>query len=1078
MVIDFSTTDLREAPVLVLRNLDETAIQVLGYAFGLRAELNYNEISTIEFSIPEHVDSAKTQGYELVSGKRIVDLLGWGQFYLVDPEITNDGVREIKQCKAYSLEYEFTKKKISLPEGTYEFWNPAAGTESILSIILEYMPSWSVGEVDPVLIGKYRTFDVSDSNIYDFIKSTLQDSYSCIFEFDTYRRRVNVKHVDTDATQSAVYLSLDNLAKEIKISEDSDNIYTVLDVNGAEDVDIRSVNPIGTNKIYNLDYFMNTGHFSQEMIDKWTAWKTTLANYRETYYIKTIERELKISEIALAQAKVDEKRDIELANLYNIQSTYIELATSLGSREFYVGLSGASNGRSEVSGGGYQRIKVTAWYINNGDTYADNSAAITFPTATSDWFKTTGSGNQQVVPTIYWNLYIDTDSQHPIAYGSMGQGQILSGGTYSIPAHTVQAVFANLNISDADAKQNAIDSFHALNKLDTYRVQIDSKEAEIASDEADIQTLEAERDALRADLTAINQACAFSSFFTSAELLILDRYFIEDSISESSFVLAPASTYTNADVYEGGGQDEFVFEDGAVTQTDIATGHLILKIAGGTLEVDGVLSSEAGVISAVIEINGTSAVLTALLSGNGDYNGATITASGTLNGYTASDTDVDIQFTSDDIYVTWNNSTYAQRSVEFDLYDYGMDVLQKLAWPSYTFDVSSANFFALDDFKSFVDSIGLGKRIYLDDGKSTKTPIVTGVSVDFDNLESFTLQFSSTYNLSDPSFHLVDLLEKSVSMGKTVDMSKFSYNAFIDSGANTAVKQFMDSSLDVAKNSIISSSGQEIIWNGSGIRCRKSNGNGGYYPEEIAIINNSIVFTDDQWRSAKMGIGKFNDPNLGTTWGIAAPSIVGTMIAGNNLIIESAKKDGTTAVFRVDGDGAVLYNSKFEIANAHRHIILDPEVGIAIGEYPVIDGNGDVDIGTVQDPGNAKFWVDANGNVYMRGTLEACDGTFTGSINWKHQGNTATIEFTNGSAGGSSITDLIQLDSSVGILINAGTNIRIHAGGTSWQDGDLWLQNLPTDIHILKPGSTAQSYSYCTLYEYVYYVIHGSYPSQ
>ncbi|MBR1948992.1 MAG: ribonuclease J, partial [Alphaproteobacteria bacterium] len=43
--------------------------------------------------------------------------------------------------------------------------------------------SWSVGTVDSSLIGKYRTYEVSEENLYNFIKNTLQQSYSCIFDF-------------------------------------------------------------------------------------------------------------------------------------------------------------------------------------------------------------------------------------------------------------------------------------------------------------------------------------------------------------------------------------------------------------------------------------------------------------------------------------------------------------------------------------------------------------------------------------------------------------------------------------------------------------------------------------------------------------------------------------------------------------------------------------------------------------------------------------------------------------------------------------------------------------------------------
>ena len=61
-----------------------------------------------------------------------------------------------------------------------------------------------------------------------------------------------------------VYLSTNNLIKEIDIKENTDDLITALDVYGADGVDIRSVNPMGTNRIYNLDEYMNTEYFSEE----------------------------------------------------------------------------------------------------------------------------------------------------------------------------------------------------------------------------------------------------------------------------------------------------------------------------------------------------------------------------------------------------------------------------------------------------------------------------------------------------------------------------------------------------------------------------------------------------------------------------------------------------------------------------------------------------------------------------------------------------------------------------------------------------------------------------------------------
>lgn len=225
---------------------------------------------------------------------RIVELQNIGQFVLVNPKETGDGVKKTKACKGYSLEYEFTFKKLSLASATYNFWNPVTPDSTLLGIILELMPSWSIGSIDSNLVGKYRTFEVSDENLYNFIKGTIQTSYNCIFDFDTYNRRINVKDASSTVPTNPIYISNANLAKEITVEENTESIVTRLDVNGADGVNIRDVNPSGTNQIINLDYFMNADNFNQALIDKYYAWKESYANYQLPYYNLSVEYVLQI----------------------------------------------------------------------------------------------------------------------------------------------------------------------------------------------------------------------------------------------------------------------------------------------------------------------------------------------------------------------------------------------------------------------------------------------------------------------------------------------------------------------------------------------------------------------------------------------------------------------------------------------------------------------------------------------------------------------------------------------------------------------------------------------------------------
>ena len=324
MVVDFAKVNVKEQPLLILQNMDDTPIGVLKYAFNVEADLCYNEVSTLSFELPGYVDGKQTPNYEKVVGMRIIDLKDYGRFLLVDPKTESDGVREVKSCTAYSLEYEFTFKKLVLTAGTYNLWNPIAPNDTIIGMILELMPSWKIGQVDATLIDKYRTFDDSgDQNIYNFIKSDLQESYGCVFDFDTYNRLIYVRDIANEPETTPVLFSMDNLIKEVSVEEDTESIVTQLSVYGADNVDIRSVNQMGTTSLINLDYFMTHDYFSQDIINKYEDWKETFQSYQRSYFNLTVEEALKTAQLLTEQAAITTLEG-ELKSLENIQATTIQ----------------------------------------------------------------------------------------------------------------------------------------------------------------------------------------------------------------------------------------------------------------------------------------------------------------------------------------------------------------------------------------------------------------------------------------------------------------------------------------------------------------------------------------------------------------------------------------------------------------------------------------------------------------------------------------------------------------------------------------------------------------------------------
>ena len=863
MVVDFSKLDLREPPTLILKNTTGTPIGVLGYAMHISADIKYDETSVIEFELPAWVDGKPTPHYDAVIGMRVVDLQDVGQFILVNPKETGDGVKKIKACKGYSLEYEFTFKKLSLSSATYNFWNPVTPDSTLLGIILEMMPSWHVGSIDSALVGKYRTFEVSDENLYNFIKGTAQNSYNCIFDFDTYNRRINVKDASSTVATNPVYISNTNLAKEISVEENTENIVTRLDVNGAEGVNIRDVNPSGSNQIVNLDYFMNTDNFTQALIDKYYAWKESYENYQLPYYNLSVEYALQIM-----------RKTTEQAALVELESER---------------------------------------------TVLENEQAV-------------------IIQGIARDLKPQSD-------------------------------------------------------LDDVNTRLATKQEEINAKAAEIKEIEAQAAEIYSELVTINKATNFQSYFTAEEYLQIDRYLKDDAVSESSFVAQTTDSYQDDDAGNAISEKTIAVSGASITFVTNTRDKDIYDIKGGRITADFI---DAEIISAAFEKSpNDSFVMTAYLgagtAGERTFPKGCISLTGTVSAVSSdmatdeevgglkTGTELNITIAEGYLYFTMNTSEYEKRAVAWDLFEYGREILEKISQPSYTFSITGANFLCLDDFVKFKNQLKHGQKIYVGIGEDeTLSPICVGVKFSYDDLTELTLEFSDTYISGDSSFLLADLLEQSVSMGKNVELSKYTYSAFMDSGASTKVKDFMSAALDVSKNAIMSSKEQAISWGDSGIRLRKwaNDLRTEYDPKQVWLNNNSILMTSDNWSTAELAIGNFYDENLGDCWGVVAPNIVGTLLAGSNLVIESAKEDGGVAVFKVDAEGCTLHNSNFSITNedTNTHILLDPMHGMMIGKYPLIDNEG------VVDDTKKLFYADTDGNLTLKGTIYASAGEFTGKI--------------------------------------------------------------------------------------------------
>lgn len=938
--IMFDSAGSIEQPVLFLNTLTGVPICPIVDRAHLTAKFKYNDVSEISFDVADKIlvdgEWQENPCFDELRGMRTIFMEPYGVFLLVNPSISDDGIQRIKNCTAYSLEYELNYKTMPAIEGTFLFHDPTGTNENAMTaIILEQIPNWSIGHVDTTVATRYRTFDNSTDSLYSFMMNTLQDSYGCVFLFDTRRRQIHIYDMDKAVKNIPMYLSKNNLLMNQSIEELSDEIVTCLSVYGAEDTSIASVNPLGGDKMYNLNYFIEIGDIDKTIGDKWKLWQENFDTYQTIF-----------------------------ASLFS-------------------------------------------QYYNNLMIYN-----------TQNSFLTDLQGELDALEHVLDTYKTDVGGDHA-----------------------------------AEIEEQ--------NKL------IEAKKAEVADQQAIVDDAQNTMDFSIQSMTDISALCQFEKFFTEDELKVLNAYIKEDTLQDETYVaeyidgdvsvankVAADNPYsisiTEANLYKAENYKNLTEEeieklkkDGNMSDADIeklievtnniaqthlgwnffniSYGKLNISDNSGTFALSGLLvNSTLSYKEEANEDGSHECVVTFSIDsptyGEEDPDSAVFVVSGTCKDISYTDhtedlervDDMSLTITSGIVSLTCDTSVYQRQNIIQDLYDYGKNTLHDLAYPAYEFDVDSGNFMWNADYAQFKENIELGAGINLEfkDGFYL-SPILIEMDVNFDDATDFKLIFGNKIHSINPEFKLADTIGKAAKTSSSLSSSKFTYKAFANSTVQNDVEKLISDALDVAKNAIINSNGQNVIIDDGGIHLIKiiDRVTGEKDPCEIRLVNNQIVFTDDGWDSAKLAIGKImTDPNADVyTMGVVAESLIGNIIIGNKLTIESTGTDPITGetlvkLFKVDENGAFLRNSIIAMEGSKGNkMLFDPNFGCAYGDKTTFyDEDGTLKYGFMNytDPENLVIKFDDNGfpvgssffydidnnKAYFRGDIYAQNGYFKGDV--------------------------------------------------------------------------------------------------
>ena len=368
MILTYNHYEKAEPSKMYLARPNHKIVKPLFGIESAKLTAHLNDIWEIKFEVDSKDNPVFDQINQYMEIK--VDNLGWFRIDGTPEKHYSDG-RYYKSFTAYGYEttlqdldinmfyvncgtdvsiemYEQNLNELGIPVNNIRFYieNPSDDPSSeeywklgLLNILQhEYLhkKGWSIGDVDMELTYlRGRQFEINSKTVYAFLTQDVAVAYKCMFIFDRINKKIHARKIENLGNDLNIELSLRNVINDISITDQNDKIFNAFRCAGADDdqVLLEYVN-FGSDRLYNYDYFIETGMIPSDTADKYKTYKEYVDSNRQIYADYALEN-LQITEKIMAiktLVPVDEV-EIEYDNL-----TMEELELELGSAQAVVSL--------------------------------------------------------------------------------------------------------------------------------------------------------------------------------------------------------------------------------------------------------------------------------------------------------------------------------------------------------------------------------------------------------------------------------------------------------------------------------------------------------------------------------------------------------------------------------------------------------------------------------------------------------------------------------------------------------------------------------------------------------------------
>lgn len=871
---------------------------------------------------------------------------------------------------------------------------------SLMHRILEKAEHYSIGHIDPSLANLQRTFSFSNTDIYRVLTGEIAEECRCLFLFDSIHRTVSaydLSHVcktcghrgdfsdfcpncGSDKIKppygqdTTIFISTENLASEISLETNQDSLKNCFYVEGGDETmtaAVRSLNPNGSSYFY---------HFSPEaradMPEELIKAIDSYDSFYESYYSKkefplpreaaadynqvVTELRQRFSKDHLSFQLLPDKLTgypSVASAVYDAIDLYEFLENSMMPSIHIDGLGIEESLQNIVQGfaDGFTKIEETgppAVSFSNQIALSNPAAAAQF-TVENAIQKSAGLYYSRA----YYHLKVKTLSYRqasPTADGSWT-------GTFILTSLTEKEKDTDAFLSKESAPVTLAITQEAelLIQQTIYRKMADIEKGRYGTITS-----------LQMDFDTFQEKTEFYSF--------LELHNLRDSFQSCLNVI------DNADISEKTLQEryhKFYFDRFHHLDTKMLPKREgQLKAVAAFYQMDSASLKSSGILQEIRqEANSALDFKQYILKSSADRG-----------------TDLWKSFCScrrEEQYVNSNYISDGMTNREIlahaeELVEAARNELYKASHLQYSLSASMNDLLALEEFHPLADSFSCGNWIRLSVDEKVYKLRLLSYQVNFDNLSSIEVEFSTLENIPSGVSDVRSILQSASSMSHSY--SGVMHQMSQSSQTTDQVQNWITDGLNAEQTTLVNSDTKEVVIDRHGILARQYDDLTDTYGNcQLKISANGLYTTCDGWKNIQTGLGhiRYFDPEkkqIVEDYGIIAKSVVGKLFLGENLGIYNEM-------------GSLKFTeSGLEISNGTNTFLVNPNADDSAGFLQIYKNN------------QKQFYINSNGDVCLNGTIITSSNfsvSNTGSLSCTNADISGKIHALSGTIGGFSIGD-------------------------------------------------------------------------